>query len=144
VNFYHTDREVTAAVIEWLDANQLGTTVVASATPTRPAIFMGAMPTSPDDAVTVNVYNTSHQRSDTGNPDIWIQFRWRAAGGDPRRVGDMADAAGALLDDQSHFPLNDRVHVRYATRTVRTPIGQDENRRYERADSYLLSLKPPR
>lgn len=139
-----TDRDLVAAVVEWLNANELGTTTTSQASATRPLIVMGAMPATPDNAVTINVYNSSHERTDTGNPDYWVQLRWRAAGTDPRTVGDMADKAGALLDDQTHIPLNPQVHVRYATRTVRTPIGQDANKRYERADSYHLSLKPTR
>jgi len=141
---HYTDRDITMAVIDWLVTNGLGTTAVASQTPTLPAIFMGAMPTTPDNAVTVNVYNTSHARTDTGNPDAWVQLRWRAEGSDPRRVADMADRALGLLDDRDHIALNDRVHVRYATRTVRTPLERDANSRYERADSYHLSLKPIR
>lgn len=139
-----TDRILLDALGTWMHAN--GVAVYDAdgmyGNPVLPAVFVGAMPDTPHNAVTINVYDSSIARDDRGNPDCWVQFRFRAAGQDPRAVGDMADKLAHMLLDATHVPLTPAVQVRHATRTVRTPAGMDTNRRYERADSYRLSLKP--
>lgn len=139
-----TDRVLLDALAQWM--HTLGIAVYDTegmyGTPVLPAVVFGAMPDTPHNAVTLNVYDTSIARDDTGNPDYWVQFRFRAQGNDPRAVGDMADQLAAHLLDHTHVALTPQVEVRHAHRTVRTPVGMDTNRRYERADSYRLSLKP--
>lgn len=136
-----TDRILYDALGQWMNAQRVAN-YPTHASNSKPNVFIGAMPDTPDDAVTINVYDSTIDRDDTGNPDYWVQFRFRAGGSDPRRVSDMADLLAAQLLDHTHIELTPAVHVRHATRTVRTPAGMDQNRRYERADSYRLSLKP--
>lgn len=137
-----TDRILVDAIAEWMADNGLAN-LTWNNTNGLPNIAFGAMPATPDNAVTINVYNSSIARDDRGNPDYYVQFRFRAAGNDPGPVGDMADALAELLLDATHLPLTPAVVVRHATRTVRTPVGLDDsNKRYERADSYRLNLKP--
>ena len=140
-----TDRILLDALAQWMHAQGIAvynTDGFYPAGMSLPAVVFGAMPDTPHNAVTVNVYDTSIARDDTGNPDYWVQFRFRADGNDPRTVGDMADQLAAHLLDHTHVALTPQVEVRHAHRTVRTPVGMDTNRRYERADSYRLSLKP--
>lgn len=140
-----TDREVVDALGQWMDANGIGTYdphAVYSDNNPAPVVLTGAMPDTPDAAVTINIYDWQIDRDDTGNPDVWVQFRFRAAGNDPRIVGDYADKLAAHLLDHTHIILAPGVQVRHAARTVRTPVGMDGNRRYERSDSYRLSMKP--
>lgn len=136
-----TDRILLDALSEWM-ADQGLANLTWNTTNGLPNIAYGAMPASPDNAVTVNVYDRSIARDDRGNPDYYVQFRFRAAGNDPGPVGDMADALAQHLLDQTHVDLTPAVTIRHATRTVSTPVGMDDNKRYERADSYRLSLKP--
>lgn len=137
-----TDRILYHALGQWLNAQGVANYPATQTGNGKPAVYIGAMPDTPDDAVTINVYDSTIDRDDTGNPDYWVQFRFRAGGSDPRRVSDMADALAEKLLDHTHVELTPEVHVRHAKRTVRTPAGMDQNRRYERADSYRLSLKP--
>lgn len=140
-----TDRILLDALGTWMHREQVAVYDADGIYPnslTLPAVVFGAMPDKPDNAVTINVYDSSIARDDPANPDYWVQFRYRAAGQDPRTVGDMADNLAHILLDKTHVPLTPEVEVRHATRTVRTPAGMDDNRRYERADSYRLSLKP--
>lgn len=136
-----TDRILVDALAEWMAGQGLANLSWNSSNG-LPNIAYGAMPASPDNAVTINVYDSSITRDDTGNPDYWVQFRFRAADNDPGPVGDMADALAAHLLDATHLQLTPAVTIRHATRTVRTPVGMDDNKRYERADSYRLNLKP--
>ena len=140
-----TDRILLDALAQWMHAQGIAVYDTDGFYPAGmplPAVVFGAMPDTPHNAVTLNVYDSSIARDDTGNPDYWVQFRFRADGNDPRTVGDMADRLAQHLLDHTHVALTTQVEVRHATRTVRTPGGMDTNRRYERADSYRLSLKP--
>lgn len=137
-----TDRQLLDAVGQWLHREGIANAPGQHGRAGIPDMFLGAMPDTPDDAVTVNTYDWSIARDDTGNPDVWVQFRFRAAGNDPRLVGDYADLLAAHLLDHTHIDLAPGVQVRHAVRTVRTPVGMDGNRRYERSDSYRLSMKP--
>ena len=140
-----TDRILLDALAQWMHTQGIAvydTDGFYPAGMTLPAVVFGAMPDTPHNAVTLNVYDSSIARDDTGNPDYWVQFRFRADGNDPRTVGDMADRLAQHLLDHTHVALTPQVEVRHAHRTVRTPVGMDSNRRYERADSYRLSLKP--
>lgn len=136
-----TDRILVDALADWMADHSLAN-LSWNTSNGLPNITFGAMPASPDNVVTINVYDSSIARDDPANPDYWVQFRFRAAGNDPGNVGDMADNLAALLLDQTHITLAPGVQIRHATRTVRTPVGMDDNKRYERADSYRLSLKP--
>lgn len=139
-----TDRILLDALAQWMHTNGIAVYDPDGmyGNPALPAVVFGAMPDKPDNAVALNVYDSSIARDDRGNPDYWVQFRFRATSQDPRNVGDMADLLAAHLLDHTHVPLTPEVEVRHASRTVRTPVGMDANRRYERADSYRLSLKP--
>lgn len=106
-----------------------------------PAAFDSLLPATPDAAVALTVYDEQYGRDDH-NPDVFIQFRWRTAGKDPRTTNDVADAASRLLHDASHLLLPGGVRVLLCRRQIRGITTPDSNGRFERADSYRLTLNP--
>lgn len=110
----------------------------------KPAAFFGGLPMDPHTAVTVRVYDLDTSRDDH-NPDVFVQLRFRAAGKDIRAVEKLADRAY----DRLHWPKEhppevwpEDVHVLQSRNQVRGIAGQDSNERWERADSYRITINP--
>ncbi|MGW1740451.1 phage tail terminator protein [Nocardia sp. NPDC001965] len=131
------------SLARYLDASGVARYVPAGAyTPGElAAVTFALLPTKPDTAVALTVYDESFQRDDH-NPDVYVQFRWRAAGTDPRVVDRAADSATRLLHDASRFQLPGGPRVLLCRRRIRGLTTPDSNGRYERPDSYLFTLNP--
>lgn len=105
-----------------------------------PAVFFGAMPDTPHDALVINTYNDDRSRDDH-NPDIYIQIRGRSAGRDPRAVDQLMDGLFDALHDTSHTTWG-TVRVLLCRRVVRAPRDPDQNGRWTRPDSYRITANP--
>lgn len=111
-------------------------------TATQLALTIGGLPATPDTAISIAVYGTGGDDPDSGDSIVLVQFRMRAKG-DPRDVGDYADAVFAVLHGLTETRLPSGVLVLMARRTVVAPPGRDSSGRWERADSYELTVHWP-
>ncbi len=109
-------------------------------TGTLPAVFFGAMPDTPNDAIVINTYNDDRSRDDH-NPDLYVQIRGRSAGRDPSNVDRLMDSIFDALHDTSHQTWGS-VRVLLCRRVVRAPRDPDANTRWTRPDSYCITLNP--
>ncbi|MBH0778821.1 phage tail terminator protein [Nocardia bovistercoris] len=135
--------EFVEALARYLDASGLARYVASGAYPPGDAcaVTFAGLPTSPDAAVALTVYDEQYGRDDH-NPDVFVQMRWRTAGTDPRTTDSVADAARRLLHDATHVQLPDGPRVLLCRRRIRGGTTPDSNSRYERADSYVFTLNP--
>lgn len=109
---------------------------------TKPAVFIGRLPDTPDRAVAIAHYNTAPEyETHIGNPLMRFQLCWRA-GLDPRTVQNDADAAMLALHTKTPVIWPGNVHVLSVWRSITAPIDIDDNRRWMRADSYEIRLNP--
>lgn len=106
------------------------------------ALTIGGLPATPDTAISLAVYGTAGDGLDSGDSTVLVQLRMRAKG-DPRDVGDYADAVFSVLHGLSETRLASGVLVLLARRTVVAPPGRDSSGRWERADSYELMVHWP-
>lgn len=111
-------------------------------TGTTPGVVFGRMGGSPDNLIAINIYDDQRDRSDR-SPDVYVQIRFRTSGADPRTTNALADAVFLAIHDTSNVTWGD-TNILHCRRVVRAPIGADDNNRYERADSYRLTLNPSR
>ncbi|MDO5500422.1 MAG: minor capsid protein [Propionibacteriaceae bacterium] len=137
-----TVTKILLALARFLDAEGVG--VFKISTPyvaTDTAITLKRLPASPDQAISVTLYD--HEDAAYGLADAWarVQLRFRAPG-PVTAVDDLADAAHAVLNDRHNFDMGG-VRVSRARRLNVAPMGQDANRREERADNYELILRLP-
>lgn len=109
-------------------------------TGTLPAVFFGAMPDTPNDAIVINTYNDDRSRDDD-NPDYYLQIRGRRAGRDPRAVDQLMDAIYRAIHDTSH-QMWGSVRVLLCRRVVRAQRDPDANGRWTRPDSYRITANP--
>jgi Bacteriophage minor capsid protein len=73
---------------------------------------------------------------------IGLQIRTRSAGTDPRDALDLIDAVFDELHGATHLTLAGIV-VHLIERAASTPMGRDQNGRYEHADTYRLTANRP-
>ncbi len=106
-----------------------------------PAVFFGELPDKPDTAVLVNIYNDDRSRDDD-SPDLYVQFRFRTPGRDPRTTADLGDLVFERLHRSSNIVLPNGVRVLNCHRHITGPLAPDQNGRYTRPDSYTFTLNP--
>ncbi|TYB71245.1 hypothetical protein FXF51_02065 [Nonomuraea sp. PA05] len=106
------------------------------------ALTIGGLPSTPDTAISLAVYGTAGDDLEGGDSIVLVQFRMRAKG-DPRDVGDYADAVFSVLHGLTETRLPSGVLVLLARRTVVAPPSRDSSGRWERADSYELMVHWP-
>lgn len=137
-------RQLVDALARYLDSTGIARYQPTGVYPSGsvPAVFAGLLPATPDAVVALTVYDVQFGRGDIGNEDVYIQFRWRTAGKDPRTTDDVADAATALLHDAERLLLPGGVRVLLCRRKIRGITTPDSTGRFERADSYMLTLNP--
>lgn len=104
-------------------------------------IVLKVVPPSPDRSITVTAYATD-EPINPGDPVLtWrVQVRTRAPGM-PDVVDDLADAAKDAL--VVHHQEWNGLRVQRCHRFSVIPMGEDDNRRHERADNYELILLRP-
>ncbi|MFC9874878.1 phage tail terminator protein [Nocardia salmonicida] len=137
-------RQLVDALARYLDSTGIARYQPTGAYPSGalPAIFDGLFPAAPDAALALTVYDVQYGRGDIGNEDVYIQFRWRTAGKDPRITNDVADRATELLHDAERLLLPGGVRILLCRRKIRGITTPDSNGRYERADSFMFTLNP--
>lgn len=110
-----------------------------------PVVFFGQLRDKPDNAIFINVYNDDRSR-DQGNPDYYVQLKFRAAGRDPRTVERLGDSVFRALDDLHNERHNGHtwgdVRILLCHRHIRGPIALEATNRYTRPDSYTITTNP--
>lgn len=126
---------VRRGLAQWLGAN------VESATwhETDPyastdwAVTLRDLPSQPDTAVAVEVYNTQSDLVLPGT-EVRVQLTFRGHGD---HADEFADEVLAALHGLHHFTAGD-VQIQRARHLFAAPLGPDDNRRERRTDNYEL------
>lgn len=99
------------------------------------AVTLRDLPSQPDTAVAVEIYNFQSELVLPG-AEIRVQFTFRGRGDD---ADDFADELYAVLHGKHRFAAGD-VSVQRARHLYAAPLGVDENGRERRTDNYELIL----
>lgn len=105
----------------------------------RPACFVGPLPDTPDQCVTVTIVDDDRD-TDGGdsNPDVLLAIVYRSIPHDLPGLRATADRIFHLLHDRTHYELTADTSVILSRRVFRGPEIHDQNRRHVRADTYRL------
>ncbi|WP_407316636.1 minor capsid protein [Isoptericola halotolerans] len=133
------DDEIVNALIDVLAARtgweRTGPGTVPSGN--APALFYGAIPPEPDEAVGVTLYAADDQLILDGEQYGYavrrVQVRFRGPEFDPAGADALASQAFRALQGLSRV-----AGLNHAERFQVAPLGVDGNRRAERADSYIV------
>lgn len=109
--------------------------------PTDHAITIKHLPTSPDHALAVAVYGVEDPVPGLVDVTVQVQLRFRAPG-PVLAVDEWADRVHGLLQYRHGVVMGD-LRVSRVRRLSVAPLGQDANRREERADNYELIVRLP-
>jgi hypothetical protein len=106
------------------------------------AIVFGELPTGPDRAIGLALYNggADDVAQNVSRPRLQLMFR--GAPGLPLDAGDIASAAFLVLHGAEHRDYG-TAHLIQALRQSTVPLGVDDNRRTMRSDNYALDVNTP-
>lgn len=104
-------------------------------------IVIGFVPAAPPRVVVLSCYGLADD-VDQADSLIGLQIRVRVGSPDPRDAYELLDAVFEELHGATHLTLAGVV-VHLAERTASTPMGRDQNGRYEHADTYRLTAYHP-
>lgn len=107
-----------------------------------PAMFLGDLPADPDAAVAL-VTAAEDRTEDDANPWLTIVVIVRSA---PWDIAGLRRSAGDVfhrLHDRTHYDLTAGQSILVSRRISRGPEILDQNRRWQRADTYRLRLAVP-
>lgn len=105
-------------------------------------IVFGELPTTPDRAIGLALYSGPADEATQNLSHPRLQLMVRGGRGLPLDAGDLATAAFMVLQAIEHRDYG-TAHLVQALRTSAVPLGVDENRRTQRADSYQLDVNTP-
>lgn len=108
----------------------------------KTGLFVAAVPPTPNRIVTLTPYPLSDDPS-LSDSEIGMQIRSRSAAEDPRDVFALDDAIFDALAGNYPLDLATGIRVVTLTRSSSVSLGQDDNRRWQWASSYPLSLHRP-
>lgn len=107
-----------------------------------PAVFLGDLPAGPDVAVAL-VTAAEDRTEDDVNPWLTIVVIARSAPWDIAGLRRSAEGVFQRLHDRTHYDLTAGQRVLVSRRISRGPEILDQNRRWQRADTYRLRLAAP-
>lgn len=108
--------------------------------PSETAIVLGGMPQTPDRVIVLSDYPVTDDPS-LSDSVVGLQVRTRG-GADPHDVKAVAGAVFDQLHGRTAFQAG-VVRVVQALRQSGTPLGQDDNRRWEHSENYYLTVHRP-
>lgn len=137
------ESDLLVGIAELLDGQGVGTyratgTYAADET----AIVFGELPTSPDRAIGLALYNGAADEPTQNLSHPRLQLMVRGGRGLPLDAGDVATAAFMVLQGVEHRDYG-TAHLVQALRVSAVPLGVDDNRRTQRADNYQLDVNTP-
>jgi len=105
-------------------------------------IYIAVVPPNPDRIVTLTVYGLGDDAT-YADSSAGLQVRTRSAGQDPRDAYTLDDAIADVLLGRYPLTLPNGIHVQTLMRTSSTPLGEDDNQRWEHSSNYGLELYRP-
>lgn len=109
--------------------------------PTDTAAVFGELPTAPDRAVGITLYNSVDAVQESFS-SVRVQFMFRGSANNSLDVGDAAAAVFANLHNLKGVWFGSTFLVQ-ALRVSTVPLGLDANKRSLRSDNYQLDINPP-
>lgn len=108
---------------------------------TDTGILFKAVPAKPDRLVTITVVPLS---DDLAAPQgqLMVQLRYRGNQGDPLDVDDLADQIKPLFHGLTNTVMGAHTVVQ-CDRRQSVPLGQDDFKRWSRADQFYLDVEYP-
>jgi hypothetical protein len=138
---FQTDLITGYAVL--LDAADVATWAPAGDyTEDQVGITVQAVPSSPAGLVALSTFPVSDDPS-LSDSVLGLQVHVRLPGQDPRPVNDTADAIFDLLHGAQNLVLSTGVHVVECLHRSGALLGQDDLKRWSRADNYYLTVWRP-
>lgn len=130
-----------AGLAEMLAASGLARWNPAGAYPagSLPAIFVQAVPPSPDAAVTLTLYTVQPAGLDNVDEVLGLQVRTRTPGADPRAVSDLDDALYGVLHGLDNCEVGGR-RISSIRHVSGVSLGQDGNKRWAWSSNYHVRL----
>lgn len=109
--------------------------------PTDTGVVMKAVPAAPDRLVTITVVPLS---DDIAAPQgqVMVQLRYRGLPNNPLDVDNLADAVKPLFHGLTNTVMGAHTVVQ-CDRRQSVPLGQDELKRWSRADQFYLDVEYP-
>jgi Bacteriophage minor capsid protein len=92
----------------------------------------------PDRQIAARVYSHLPTFDRLTDVSVRVQFRLRGSPGDPLGADAIADSVYAALDGAGPLLLPGGLWLTQASQVVVAALGQDDNARWQRADSYQL------
>lgn len=105
-------------------------------------LYDSAVPPTPDDVVTLTAYGLGDAAT-YADSTRGLQVRTRRAGQDPRPSKDLDDDIFDVLAGLYPTTLPTGIRIKTLVRSSSTPLGQDDNQRWERVSNYVLTLHRP-
>ncbi|TFV32295.1 hypothetical protein E4K10_18215 [Streptomyces sp. T1317-0309] len=103
--------------------------------PEETAITDTVMPSDPDRAIVLTVYDTTDTQNLT-DTTVYLQVRTRA-GEDPREVAELDDAVFDVLHNSGPYIFGTTIVV-LITRQSAAMLGADQTGRFERTSNYVV------
>lgn len=105
--------------------------------PGETAIVIGDLPPQPDRVIGLRAYQVAQEESD----QVWgVQVRVRGRPGDTMDADNVADAVYDVMHYATPGPMGS-VAIAFVWRQIGgASLGQDDNRRTERADTYYQHI----
>lgn len=133
--------QVRRGLAEWIGLNVPGA-VWSETSPYGPddrAVALRDLPSQPDTAVAVEVYNTDDDLV-LPNTEVRVQLLFRGRGDAGDEFGDDVFDA---LHGRHRFEFPNGLKVQRAERLYAAPLGVDDNQRERRSDNYGLVFMRP-
>ncbi|HLR94823.1 MAG TPA: minor capsid protein [Jiangellaceae bacterium] len=133
--------QVRRGLAEWIGLNVPGA-VWSETSPYGPddrAVALRDLPSQPDTAVAVEVYNTDDDLV-LPNTEVRVQLLFRGRGDAGDEFGDDVFDA---LHGRHRFEFPNGLKVQRAARLYAAPLGVDDNQRERRSDNYGLVFMRP-
>lgn len=137
------ETDLVKGLAAYLAAHSVGTYRATGAyTAAETAIVFGQLPTTPDRCIAITVYGAPDDEAVTPLSTLRVQFWCRGNANDNLDAGELAGAVFALLHGATYLTFG-QANVSQILRVSRVTLGQDQNKRQERADSYEFTVDFP-
>lgn len=104
-------------------------------------VVFKAVPAKPDRLVTITVVPLTDDLS-APQGQVMVQLRYRGVEGDPLDVDDLADEIKPLFHGLTNTVMGAHTLVQ-CDRRQSVPLGQDDLKRWSRADQFYLDVEYP-
>lgn len=136
------ETDLVKGVAQYLNDNAVATYRATSTyLATETAIAFGQLPSTPDRCIAISVYGADDEVQ-TPLSKLRVQFWCRGNPNDTLDAGVLAGSVFTLLQGATMLTFG-TASVSQILRVSRVTLGQDQNKRQERADSYEFTVDFP-